>query len=135
MAIVFSIIAGLIYTPWMVRVIGKSDYALYALANSFLTYFVIDFGLWQAIAKLLSKYKSEGKEEEANDLLGLSVKLYLIIDLVIFISLIVIYFFINRIFLKLTPDEIERFKIVYLIAGFFSVVSFPFCTKRNIYFI
>ena len=132
-AIIFNIVAGLIYTPWMVKVIGKSDFALYILANSFLTYFVIDFGLWQAIAKLLSKYRAEKSEGKANNLIGLSVKFYLLFDLIICITLIVIYFNLDGIFIKLTPGEIERFKIVYLIAGFFSVLSFPFISLKGIF--
>ena len=38
-AIAFNIIAGLIYTPWMVGQIGKSDYGLYTLANSLIFIF------------------------------------------------------------------------------------------------
>ena len=32
LSIAFNILAGLIYTPWMVRQIGQTDYGLFALA-------------------------------------------------------------------------------------------------------
>lgn len=64
-SIIFNIISGLIYTPWMVHQIGKSDYGLYILVTMFMTYFVMDFGLGQAVARYIAKYRSEGEDEKA----------------------------------------------------------------------
>lgn len=125
-AIVFNIIAGFIYTPWMVSQIGKSDYGLYILVTAFLTYFVMDFGLGQTIARFITNYKVKNEIEKINQLLGLTTRFYLFINLIIFVVLIGAYFFIEKIFLELTPGEIVKFKIVYLIAGGFSLISFPF---------
>jgi O-antigen/teichoic acid export membrane protein len=132
-AIIFNIISGLIYTPWMVNQIGKSDYGLYILVTMFMTYFIMDFGLGQAIARYISKYRSEGEVEKANELLGLTTKLYLLIDLTIFITLIVVFFFISNIFKQLTPEEIQKFRIIYCIAGLFSLLSFPFSSLQGIF--
>ena len=131
-AILFNIIAGLIYTPWMVRQIGKSDYGLYILVISFLTYFTMDFGLGQSIARFMARYKAENKKDDIDNLLGISTRLYLLIDGVILLALVIIYFFIENIFKELTPTEIEKFKIVYIIAGFFSLFSFPFTSLNGI---
>lgn len=38
-AVAFNIISGLLYTPWMVATIGKSQYGLYTLASSVITLF------------------------------------------------------------------------------------------------
>lgn len=131
-AIAFNILAGLIYTPWMVRMIGKSDYGLFILVTSFLTYFVMDFGLGQSIARFIAKYRVEKDEKRVNELLGLTTKLYLLIDLFIFVALIVTYFFIENIFVELTNTEIEKFKVVFVIAGLFSLFSFPFSSLNGI---
>jgi len=125
-AIVFNIIVGFLYTPWMIKQIGKSDYGLYILVTAFLSYFVMDFGLGQTIARFLSKYKANNEPEKINQMLGLTSKFYLLINGLILITLIVVYFFIENIFIELSPVEIEKFKIVYLIAGGFSLISFPF---------
>lgn len=125
-AIIFNIIAGFIYTPWMVSQIGKSDYGLYILVTAFLTYFVMDFGLGQTIARFITNYKVKDEIEKINQLLGLTTRFYLIINLIIFLVLVITYFFIENIFLELTPAEITKFKIVYIIAGGFSLISFPF---------
>ncbi len=131
-AIAFNVVAGLIYTPWMIGQIGKSDYGLYMLSISFLAYFVMDFGLGQAIAKFIAKYRVANEEYKIGELLGLTTKLYLIIDLVIALGLITIYFYIETIFKELTPLEIEKFKIIYCISGLFSLVSFPFSSLNGI---
>jgi O-antigen/teichoic acid export membrane protein len=128
----FNIIAGLLYTPWMIRQLGKSDYGLYVLATAFLTYFVMDFGLGLTIARFIAKYRAEGDEEKVNGLLGLTSKLYLFIDLLILVTLIVVYFFLGDIFVKLNPEEIDRFKVIFTIAGLFSILAFPFMSLNGI---
>jgi O-antigen/teichoic acid export membrane protein len=130
--IAFSIISGLIYTPWMVRQIGKSDYGIFMLVTSFLTYFVMDFGLGQAIARFIAKYRVEGNEAKINELLGLTARLYLWINLIIVFTLVVVFFFIENIFKELSATEVQSFKVVYCIAGFFSIVSFPFTPLNGI---
>jgi len=124
-AIFFNIVAGLVYTPWMVRQIGVSDYGLYTLSSVFLSYFLIDFGLAQSIARFIAKYRAENDQKRINNLLGITTRIYLLIDGAILLILIVLFFFLSQIFGEFTPLEIERFKIVYLIAGFFSLLSFP----------
>ncbi|MBQ6980254.1 MAG: oligosaccharide flippase family protein [Clostridia bacterium] len=127
-----NILAGLLYTPWMVRQIGQSQYGLYTLANSLITLFLIDFGLSAATARFVSKYHAEGDEEKVNNFLGVIYKLYLIIDAIIFISLAVIYFLLDSIYASLTPEEIAQFKVVYIIAGCFSIINFPFVTLNGV---
>lgn len=125
-AIFFNIIAGLVYIPWMVGKIGQSNYALYTLATTFISLFLVDFGLSSAVSRFVAKYRAEGQEEKASDLLGIVTKLYLCIDTIIFIILLVVYFFISKIYKGLTADEIELYKKLYIIVATYSVISFPF---------
>ena len=53
LSIALNIITGLIYTPWMISQIGKSQYGLYTLANSLITLFLIDFGLSSATSRYI----------------------------------------------------------------------------------
>ena len=69
-SIIFNILAGFIYTPWMISQIGKSDYGLYTLAHSLISLFLVDFGLGQAVSRYISKYHAEGDEEKVNSFLG-----------------------------------------------------------------
>lgn len=127
-----NILAGMLYTPWMIQQIGKSDYGLYTLANSLISLFLIDFGLSAATARYVSKYVAEKKQDKANSFIGTVYKLYLFVDAIIFIALIAVYFCIDIIYVKLTPTELEKFKVVYSIAALYSVVNFPFVTLNGI---
>lgn len=128
----FNIIAGLIYTPWMITRIGQDDYGLYTLSTSLITLFVMDFGMSAAVTRFLSKYNAEGNREKVNNFLGLVYKIYLAIDAIILVALVVVYFFIESIYGNLTPAEIETLKTLYIIVGLFSVVSFPFTNLNGI---
>jgi O-antigen/teichoic acid export membrane protein len=132
LSIGINIIAGLIYTPWMVDTIGKSDYGLYTLSNSLITLFLVDFGLSSAVSRYVAKYRAEGRQDKVDNFLGAVYKLYLIIDAVIFVALVIIYFCIDSIYVKLTPAELEKFKVVYLISASFAVINFPFVTFNGI---
>lgn len=131
-AIVFNIIAGLVYTPWMVSQIGTSDYGLYVLVTSFLTYFIMDFGLGEAIARFIAKYRVANEEHKISQLLGLTSKVYLGINLLVLLVLVVFFFLIENIFKELNPVELHKFKTIYCIAGFFSLLSFPFTPLNGV---
>ena len=132
LSIAVNIVAGLIYTPWMIDQIGKADYGLYTLANSLITLFLVDFGLGSAISRYVSKYRAEGRQDKIDNFLGAVSQLSLVIDAVIFVALLVVYFLIDTIYVKLTPDELAKFKVVYLMAASFAVVNFPFVTFTGI---
>lgn len=126
LSVAFSIAAGLLYTPWMVRQIGQSQYGLYTLASSLIGLFLVDFGLSSATARYVSRYHAQGDEEKVNAFLGTVYRLYLIIDAAIFIALIAVYFCTDTIYKNLTAEELSRFRVVYLMAAGFSVIQFPF---------
>lgn len=126
-----NIIVGLLFTPWLIKSIGTSDYALYSLIGVFLSYFIMDFGLSDATVRFVAKYRAEN-EERIKQFLGITIKLYLTITSVLTVIFFLVYFFIDAIFLKLTPLEIERFRVIYIIASFFSLFLFPFTPVNGI---
>ena len=130
--IIFNTVAGLLYTPWMVNQIGQSDYGLYTLVMSVINLFLMDFGLSQAVSRFVSKYNSEGKQDKVNNFLGIAYKMYLLIDLFIMIVFILIFLNIDNIYQGLTIDELSKFKVVFSIAGIFSVIQFPFISFNGI---
>ncbi len=122
----FNIAAGLLYTPWMVAKIGQSNYGLYTLANSLIAIFMLDFGLGSAVSRFVSKYRAEGRQKDVNDILGVIYKLYILIDIAIFVVLAVVFAFVESIYKELTPSELETFRILYLIVAGYQLVAFPF---------
>jgi O-antigen/teichoic acid export membrane protein len=132
LSIAINMIAGLIYTPWMVDQLGKSQYGIYTLATSLITLLMVDFGLSSAVGKYVTNYHAANDEEGVNRILGIVYKLYLLVDAIIFIVLIALFFLADTIYAKLTPQEIEQFKIAYIIVSLYSLVSFPFVTFNGI---
>lgn len=130
--IVINILISLIFTPWMISTIGKDNFGLYTLAMSVITLFVFDFGLSSAVTRYISLYLARGEIEKANNCIGLIYKLYFFIDIFLFIILTTVYFFIPQIYESLSSEEIEQFKIVYIIASAFSIVSLPFIPLNGI---
>lgn len=125
-SVFLSIAITFFYTPWMIRQIGVSDYGLYSLAITFIAYFVMDFGMSGTVTRFIAKYRAEGNEKKVGNLLGLIFKVYFAIDVVIFLVLLVVGFFLSGIFQGLTPEEIEKLKVLFAIAALFSVLTFVF---------
>lgn len=125
-ALFVNVIIGLLYTPWLISSIGKSDYGLYTLAMSIIGLLAFDFGLGNATTKFVSQFLAEGRQDRVNNLLGLIYKLYLALDSLLLLCFIVIYFFLPNIYTGLTPEELERFSTVFIIASLYCVLSFPF---------
>lgn len=126
-SIFLNIVITLVYTPWMIKCMGDSDYGLYALVGSFLSYFLLDFGLSSTITRFIAKYRAEGNETKVANMLGLTAKVYFVLDAFIFVVLFILYFFLSSIFGSgLSPEEVNRLKVLYCIAGTFSVLSFVF---------
>lgn len=125
-AIGFNIISGLLYTPWMINTIGRSNYALYTLALSVINLFLLDFGIGAAVSKFLSGFYARNEEDKIAPFLGAVYKIYLIISVFLLIVFTIVYFNLDLIYTKLTPNELEIFKGLFIIVVIYSVLSFPF---------
>lgn len=130
--VVFNAIAGLLYTPWMIDSIGASNYGLYTLAISVINFFLLDFGLGDAVSRFLSKYYAEGQEDLANSFLGIAYRIYFVVSAGIALILLLIFFFIDVIYNNLTVAELEVFRILYVVVSLYSVISFPFLSFNGI---
>lgn len=128
----FNIIAGLIYTPWMVSKIGQANYGLYTLANSLIAIFMLDFGLSSAVSRFVAKYRAEGRQQDTNNIIGLIYKLYFIIDAVLLVVLSTVFVFVGSIYKELTPGELQTFKILYIIVAAYQLISFPLTPANGI---
>lgn len=131
-AIFFNIASGLVYTPWMIHQIGQSEYGLYSLALTLISFFTIDFGLGEAVSRFLSKYNAENNDSKKKDFLGITFKIYILIDILIFFALVGVIIFADVIYAQLSPTELSKFRVVFCIAALYSVASFPFIPLNGI---
>lgn len=126
LSIAVNILSGLLFTPWLIRCLGKSDYGLYTLSISLINLLLVDFGISAAVSKYISLANANKNSDEANSYSSLFFSTYLFIDLFIAIALILMYFFLGNIYTTLAPDELERFRIVYIISASFNIIVFPY---------
>lgn len=130
--IFINIVTGFLLTPIILSKIGDSLYGLYTLAISLISIFILDFGLSAATAKFVAEYLAKDENDKIDKFVGLVHKIYLIIDVIIIVVLFTLYFFIDNIYIKLTPEELKMFKTIYIMIAVFNVLSFPFTTLNGI---
>ncbi len=123
-----NMLCGILYTPWMIRMIGQSDYGLYTLATSVISLVTVDFGMGLAVSRFVSKYRAEGKQEEANNFVAIVYKLYGLLTVILMAVLGIMYCFLDRIGAALTTQEFEKFRVIFLIVATATVFCFPFTT-------
>lgn len=123
--IFLNIILGLIYTPWILHQVGSSNYGLYTLATSLISLFLLDFGMSAAVARFISNFRAKNNFDSINAFVGLAIKFYVAICTVLTFVLVIVYFNLNSIYSNLTIEELQIFKIVFIITAFFLVVCFP----------
>lgn len=128
----FNAVAGLVYTPWMVRSIGADDYGLYTLAISVINVFLVDFGLSCAVTRFLSRYYASGSLERIPPFLGIVYKLYAALAGAVFIVLLAFFFCIDTLYQGLTAEEVSVFKVLYVIVASYGVISLPLMTLDGI---
>lgn len=123
--IFLNILLGLIYTPWILHRVGSSNYGLYTLATSLISLFLLDFGMSAAVARFISNFRAQNNFKGINSFIGLAIKFYVGICLLLSIILIGVYFNLESIYSNLTVDELQTFRLVFIITAFFLVICFP----------
>ena len=120
-------IIPLFYTPIMLRILGKSEYGLYTLSNSVISYLtMLNFGMGSAVMLYVTKARVEGRQEDINKTVGLFVLVYLVLAGVVFFAGCGLSVFANRFFAKgLTADEISRLRVLMVIMSASTAVTFP----------
>lgn len=120
-------IIALVYTPFMLRMMGLSEYGLYSLVASVVAYLtVLDFGFGNAIVRYTAKYRAEYKEEEQYSMFGMFLVMYVAIGLVSLIAGVGLYLNVDLLFEQsMTADEISKARIMVLLLVFNVAVTFP----------
>ena len=91
--IFLNTLVGLLYTPYMLRMLGQSEYGLYSLVASVISYLTIfDLGFGNAIVRYTAKFRAEGKQTEQYEMFGMFFLLYIIIGVIVLIAGSALYF-------------------------------------------
>ncbi|MFD1334540.1 oligosaccharide flippase family protein [Oceanobacillus iheyensis] len=134
LSIFLTILIALLYTPVMIRLLGQSEYGLYAMIGSLAAYFsILDLGLGNAIIRYTSRNRAIGNKEAESKLNGMFLLLYSIIGFLTVIVGIIFYNTIDNIFAAgLTASELEKAKIMVIILTINFALSFPLAVFGSI---
>ena len=126
-SIALHMVVGIVYTPFMLRMLGQSEYGLYSLAASIIAYLtVLDLGFGNAIVRYTAKFRSEGKEQEQQYMFGMFLLLYMGIGLIAFLIGIFLSLNVQSIFSSnMTPEEVYRTQIMLWLMTFNLAFTFP----------
>lgn len=120
-------LVGLVYTPFMLRMLGKSEYGLYSIAASIVAYLtILDLGFGNAIVRYTAKYRAEGKVEEQHKMFGMFFLLYCIISFVVLVAGGILCLNAGNIFdAAMTPVELSRTKVILALMIGNLAITFP----------
>lgn len=125
--ILLNTIVGLLYTPYMLRMMGKSEYGLYSLVASVISYLtILDLGLGNAVVRYTAKFRAEGKQREQYEMFGMFFVLYVIIGAVALLLGSALYFNVDAMFgATMTVEELYKARIMILLLVFNLAFTFP----------
>lgn len=120
-------IVGLLYTPFMLRMMGQSEYGLYSLIASVVAYLtVLDLGFGNAIVRYTAQFRVAGKNYEQYEMFGMFFLLYIGIGVLSLLVGLGLYFNIDRLFdATMNETELYKIRVMMLLMVFNLAFTFP----------
>lgn len=115
--IILNNVIGLLYTPFMLRMMGQTEYGLYSLVASVVAYLtVFDLGFGNAIVRYTAKLRAEGDQKKQYEMFGVFLLLYSVIGIFTFLVGLVIYFHVDTLFqITMSVEEMRKVRIMLLL--------------------
>ncbi|MEW9094150.1 MAG: oligosaccharide flippase family protein [Clostridiaceae bacterium] len=120
-------IVSIVYTPIMLRLLGQSEYGLYNLVSSVVSYLgLLSFGFGSAYMRYYSRYKVKNEQENIAKLNGMFLVVFSLIGFIAILAGMILVFNIDLIFgEKLTIAELSTARTLMIIMVFNIALSFP----------
>ena len=124
--IVQNIIA-IVYTPIMLRLLGQSEYGLYQLVASVVSYLgLLSFGFGSAYVRFYSRFKVKDDQKGIARLNGMFMTVFFVIGLISLIAGSVLVFNVDTIFSgSLTISELNTARALMILMVINLAISFP----------
>lgn len=118
--IALNFIVGMLYTPYMIKSLGQSEYGLYLQIGALVGYMSIaDFGLHSTITRYVAKYRAENNEAEQKKFLGNCFWFYIAVTVILLI--IGVFFVVNISWFLNAGISVELRKSAGIMAAFLLV--------------
>lgn len=129
-----NMLVGLAYTPILTAKLGQSEYGLYSLITSIISYLaILDCGLGNTIIIYNSKYMKNNNEKGLNKLNGMFLTIYTIIGIVTTLIGVILYFNASSLFNQsVSKEEIELARQLIIVLIINMAITFPGAVFNNI---
>ncbi|MDD4817135.1 MAG: oligosaccharide flippase family protein [Victivallaceae bacterium] len=124
---VISVAISLVYTPYMLRVLGRSEYGAIQLAGSMISYLnLIGLGVSASYIRFNIQSRKDGDKNREYELNGAYFSIFLIMGFLALIGGLILVWYANDIMgSKISADEYELLKKLMLICVVNLTISFP----------
>ena len=108
--IVFDIVVGILFVPFLLRSLGDQEYGLYKLMLSTASYLsVLDFGIGGTITRYVVKFRTEQKRKDEENFLAMGFLIYAVLSLLVLLLAVGLCVAIPRIYAVSIPPEQYRY--------------------------
>ena len=125
--LILDLVVGLVYMPILTRKLGQSEYGLYSLVASIISYLtILDLGFGSAIIVFTARYRAKNEKEKEQQLHGMFLIIYTIIGIIIGVLGYILYLNVDSLFgNSMTPAELSKAKIMMLLLTANLAITFP----------
>ena len=129
-----GIVIGIVYTPFMIRLLGQSEYGLYNTASSTISMLsVLSLGFNSGYIRYYSRYKQNNDTEKIYKLNGLFLIIFLVIGFIALACGLYLSNHLDIVFAAgLTEKEYATAKILMILLTINLAISFPMSVFSNI---
>ena len=132
--IALNMVVGLAYTPFLIRSLGQSEYGLYSIVYTVISYLtVMDMGFGNSIIIYTARYINQGDKEKQDKLHGMFFLIYCVIGVIATLIGIILFFNVDTLFgNSMTVEELLKARVMMLILTFNLAITFPLSIFGNI---
>lgn len=124
---IIQTVVGLLYTPLMIRLLGQSDYGLYNIATSIISYLgILNFGFGSAYMRFYSRFKVKEDTERIAVLNGMFFIIFSLLGMLVVVAGVILALNVDIIFgPSLSSNELDIVSLLILILVVNLAISFP----------
>lgn len=117
----------LLYTPFMIRILGQSEYGLYNTVSSVVSSLsILNLGFGSCYVRFFSKYNAEDNKSDVAKLNGMFMIIFVVIGFIAFICGLYLSFNLQVIFDQgLSKEELQTAKTLMILLTINLSISFP----------
>lgn len=132
--IVVNMLIGILYTPILTSKLGQTEYGLYSLVTSVISYLtILDFGFGNAIIIYTTRYRNKNEKDKEQRLHGMFFIIYSIIGVVAAIIGAFLWINVDKLFGNtMSADELSKAKVLMGILTLNLVLTFPLSVFSSI---